>query len=342
MHDIRPVEGFFVETPEGLIFDVKGVLHPVDRTIAYLRYYPDVGGTRERAGTRYSKVYDLGERRQWLVANYPKYLWQCDQWGMEVQAVPNDEMITHDPRRKLAALQEVSEEKLPLAELNARELCNLLQAMALDSDEVGITGSILVDLAVADSDYDLVVFGTKNCLAVHSRMDSLFAQDDRVTPYTREDMTDHYQKRAAGSGISLETFAFHELRKTHQGRFRGMDFFIRYVPFPDETIWTFPEIQYSKIGTIRAAGEILDDERNFYTPCSYGVLITEIFQIPESNIDFSLITEINSLRGRFCEQCFEGESFSCRGTLERVTTPGGIYYRVILGNSSSDYFTVQF
>lgn len=34
------VEGDFIENKDGIIFDVKGFLHPVDRIIAYIRYVP--------------------------------------------------------------------------------------------------------------------------------------------------------------------------------------------------------------------------------------------------------------------------------------------------------------
>ena len=34
------VEGDFIETKDGIIFDVKGFLHPINRTIAYIRYVP--------------------------------------------------------------------------------------------------------------------------------------------------------------------------------------------------------------------------------------------------------------------------------------------------------------
>jgi predicted nucleotidyltransferase len=34
------VEGDFIETKDGIIFDVKGFLHPADRIIAYIRYIP--------------------------------------------------------------------------------------------------------------------------------------------------------------------------------------------------------------------------------------------------------------------------------------------------------------
>ena len=39
MHSVA-FEGDFLETNDGLIFDVKGLLHPPERKIAYLRYIP--------------------------------------------------------------------------------------------------------------------------------------------------------------------------------------------------------------------------------------------------------------------------------------------------------------
>ena len=38
------LEGYAVETVEKLIFAVKGLVHPPDRLIAYMRYLPTCGG----------------------------------------------------------------------------------------------------------------------------------------------------------------------------------------------------------------------------------------------------------------------------------------------------------
>ena len=46
----QAIEGDFVETIDSLIFDVKGFLHPPDRTIVYLRYVADPSGERQRQG----------------------------------------------------------------------------------------------------------------------------------------------------------------------------------------------------------------------------------------------------------------------------------------------------
>jgi len=48
-------EGDFIETFEGLIFDVKGLIHPPNRIIAFLRYFPDEKGERKKNSKRYRR-----------------------------------------------------------------------------------------------------------------------------------------------------------------------------------------------------------------------------------------------------------------------------------------------
>jgi len=68
----EPIEGWFVITYDDLIFEVKGVIHPRNRIIAYVRYVPDIDG--ERGGHR--KVYNLHEREVFLKEKFPDYLWK--------------------------------------------------------------------------------------------------------------------------------------------------------------------------------------------------------------------------------------------------------------------------
>ena len=67
-------EGDFIETFDGNIFDVKGLVHPSDKVIAFIRYTPDQKGERKRDGTIYRKMYPLSERYQLLRERFPQYL----------------------------------------------------------------------------------------------------------------------------------------------------------------------------------------------------------------------------------------------------------------------------
>lgn len=51
---------------DGLIFDVKGLIHPLNRVIAFVRYIPTHNGNRIRDGIRYQRMYRLEQRFAFL------------------------------------------------------------------------------------------------------------------------------------------------------------------------------------------------------------------------------------------------------------------------------------
>ena len=81
MRSLRAREGDFIETREGLIFDVKGLVHPPDRVVAYLRYLEDPSGDRRRGDKTYTKVYSLSDREKTLRNRYPQYLFYDPIFG---------------------------------------------------------------------------------------------------------------------------------------------------------------------------------------------------------------------------------------------------------------------
>ena len=68
---IRAREGDLLETTGNILFDVKGLVHPPNRVVAFIRYVPDPEGNRERDGTRYSKFYSLYKRYALLKQKFP-------------------------------------------------------------------------------------------------------------------------------------------------------------------------------------------------------------------------------------------------------------------------------
>ena len=64
-------EGDLIESKGNIVFDVKGLVHPPNRVVAFIRYVPDPNGNRERDGKRYSKFYALSKRYDLLKRDYP-------------------------------------------------------------------------------------------------------------------------------------------------------------------------------------------------------------------------------------------------------------------------------
>jgi predicted nucleotidyltransferase len=64
-------EGDLIKTKSNVVFDVKGLVHPEGKVIAFPRFIPVAQGPRHGKDSSYGKVYSLGERFKFLQENLP-------------------------------------------------------------------------------------------------------------------------------------------------------------------------------------------------------------------------------------------------------------------------------
>lgn len=331
-----PVEGDFVETIEGLIFDVKGLVHPPDAVIAYVRYVPCARGTRKRGGTGYRKLYSLEEREKFLRMRYPEYIRFDPVFGTTVQAVPRGRIAVHyDPYVKLKDMM-LSEDLDPVEEA-AVELARLMMEEAgLGPGSVGVTGSILVGLHTDSSDIDLVVRGERNAKRAYAALLSL-REKGLIEPHDDQTIRRLYRFRSEDTPLPFEVFTKMESRKVLQGIFRGREFYVRLIKEREECGERYGDRVYVPLGTQRIRAEVVDAEDSIFTPCKYIVSNVEVLEGPRQ----TTVREVVSLRGRFCELAREGERIVARGKLELVRCrDGSIHYRLLLGRRGDYMYTV--
>jgi predicted nucleotidyltransferase len=335
MTDPREVfEGFAVETVEGLIFTVKGLVHPPDRVIAYLRYLPDSRGDRERDGTPYRRVYRFGEQQE-ILARYPDYLIHDPVFGTPLQSVPKRFIRqVYDPRRRLATIRERGPAD-PVEE-HALRLADLLQETArVPAGNMGVTGSVLVGLHRGDSDIDIVVTGEAACRAVHQALCRLL--DDPSSPVRRlnsEELAALHASHRPDTPLSLADFVRLQNRKVNEGRFRGREVFIRFVKRPAEVKERYGDPRFEPLGPARVQARVTDDRDGMFTPCRYAVeAVTFLEGTPVADL-----REIVSFRGRFSEQVQAGEWAVARGSLEQVIPRSGpAHHRLVVGGQVGDH-----
>jgi len=334
-------EGFAVETVEGLIFTVKGLVHPPDRVIAYLRYLPDSRGDRERDGTPYRRVYHFGEQQE-ILARYPAYLSHDPAFGTRLQGVPWPRVRqVYDPRRRLGSIRERGPAD-PVEE-HALELADLLRETArVPAGNLGVTGSVLVGLHRGDSDIDLVVTGEAACRAVHQALRRLL--DDPSSPVRRpnpEELEALHAAHRPDTPLSLADFSRLQNRKVNEGRFRGRECFFRFVKQPAEVEERYGDPRFEPSGPARIQARVTDDgdaavvERDgIFTPCRYAIeAVTFLEGTPVDDL-----REIVSFRGRFSEQVRAGERAIARGSLEQVIPRSGpAHHRLVVGGQVGDY-----
>ena len=93
-------EGELIENKDGIIFDVKGLIHPTNKIIAFPRFIPTTKGNRTRKKLSYNKIYNLKERFEFLKKNFPKLIIYDSIFDETLCEVPIKNIIKHYHHRK--------------------------------------------------------------------------------------------------------------------------------------------------------------------------------------------------------------------------------------------------
>ncbi len=332
---IKAREGDLLETTDNILFDIKGLVHPPNRIIAFLRYVPDPNGNRERAGTRYSKFYSLSKRYALLKRDYPQYLVNDPVFNTLLCEVPLEDVKKHyQPTRGLRDLQ--NKNNLDDLERTALQFMELLKENAgVPWNRLGISGSILVKLHTPSSDIDPIVYGSETGHKVHSTLKRML--EDKNSPfkaYNLDGLRELFDFRSKDTVTSFEDFFRTDSRKVSHGKFMGRDFFIRFVKDWNELSEQYGNIIYKPEGRARIKATVVDDSEAIFTPCSYKLDNVEILEGPT----VEPIEEIVSFRGRFCEQANSGEAVIAEGKVERVQQKDKReHFRLLIGSDPSDH-----
>ena len=332
----RVIEGFAVETKDGLIFTVKGLLHPPERLIAYIRYAPDPAGRRRRDGKRYRRLYHFDEQEALLKAEYPDYAYHDPILGLQLQGVPHAHVTrVFDPRKHLASLREQGPHD-PSEEM-VLELDELLQANAdVPPLDLGISGSVMLGLHRPESDIDLVVYGERASREVHGSLSRLLSvgSESIRRPNARELRALHAVHQV-DTPLSFESFEKMQQRKVNELRFSDRELFLRFVRDPAEVAGSYGDERYESVGTATIEAQVSDDDLAIFTPCRYGVENVSIL----AGASIGDLRSVISFRGRFSDQAVRGEIIEARGRLERVRPldQRRPHHRLVIGGRRGDY-----
>ncbi|MCW4005202.1 MAG: hypothetical protein NWF04_01180 [Candidatus Bathyarchaeota archaeon] len=333
-------EGDLIKTEDNVVFDVKGIVHPEDKLIAFPRYIPSPQGNRGSGENLYGKVYNLAERFAFLQKNLPHLIVDDPVFGEKLCEVSVDTVTEHfQPVESLARLRK----KGDLAELERKavELAEELQAAAnIPWSSIGVSGSVMAGMFTPQSDIDPLVYGEKNCLKAYQALQALLPDEkSRFNAYTRQELSNLYDFRSKDTHMGFEDFAKVESRKAFQGMFLGVDFFVRFVKDFSEADQKYGDVHYQNSGYGKITATITDSSEALFTPCSYQLEGTQILEGPNREP----ITEVASFRGRFCMQAVEKEKIEVQGKIEKVTDKRSnqTHYRLIIGNKPADYMVLS-
>ncbi|MEM3731095.1 MAG: hypothetical protein QW667_06715 [Candidatus Bathyarchaeia archaeon] len=338
--DARFREGDFIKTKNGLICDVKGLVHPPNRVIAFIRYFPSSAGVRKGKTTFYEKVYSLSERYCWLRKNFPEYLVYDKVFDENLCEVPTEDVKRHfkpvdalKRLRKSESLDDLEHRVLQMAEI-------LKSSTGVPWDTVGVSGSIMVGLHTQSSDIDLIFYGSENCKKVYSAIKNFFKDSNSpLKPYSLDELKQLFDFRSKDTKMSFGDFVAVESRKVLQGKFMGSNYFIRFVKDWSEIGESYGDVCYKNCGYARIEATVVDNSESIFTPCKYKIENVKVLEGPK----LQPIKEIASFRGRFCEQAKKGETVVAQGKVERVIDckRDEEYFRLLLGGKTSDYMILK-
>lgn len=323
-----------METFEGVIFSVKGSLHPSGYVIAFPKYYPSPDDLRVRGMRRYAKLASLKDFYSYVEKNYPQYLRFDPVLGEELIQVPRSHIAHyHTPTQALARL--ARKEKLDPVEKDSLQMALFLRETAgIPLSDLGVSGSVMLGLHSSASDIDLIIYGEENCRKTYQALSQLMREEDSpLQPFTDDDLAGLYQSRASDTPMDFKLFLQVEKRKVLQGRFRRRGYSLRMLK-KREKIEEYGTVKYSPLGSVEIEAVIADDGEAIFTPCRY--LLEEVSLLRGETQ--GLITEVTSFRGRFCEQARRLEKVRILGKLEKVVSPEGERFRILVGSAPGDFF----
>lgn len=336
---LRNREGNYIEDFNGLIFDVKGLVHPSDRVVAFPRFIPDPHGTRRRDCQSFRKVYALSERYRLLEESLPHYLVFDQVFGERLCEVPEKDIRhCYNPVERLGELRGSSKpDELEADTLRFLEALHN-QAM-IHWDKLGISGSLLVRLHTPKSDIDPIIYGAESCRKAYDTLKSLSnGSKSAVRAYSPEELRVLYGFRSRDTQIPFDEFARTEHRKVLQGKFLRQDYFVRCLKDWDEVDERYGDVIYQKVGYAKIRATVLDDSDAIFTPCRYSVGNVRLLDGKGGEG----VAEIASFRGRFCEQARVGETIVAQGKVEKVQKRDGKgFLRLLLGGEPSDFMTLE-
>jgi predicted nucleotidyltransferase len=328
-------EGDLIESVGNIVFDVKGLVHPPNRVVAFIRYVPDPNGNRERAGKRYSKFYALSKRYDLLKREYPQYLVNDPVFNTLLCEVPVEDVKHHyQPAQGLQNLR--NRNNLDDTERTVLQFMEILKENAgVPWSKLGVSGSILVNLHEPSSDIDLIVYGIETGYRVQAAMKELLEDEDSpFEAYDLDGLRELFDFRSKDTNVSFEDFVRTDSRKVSHGKFWGKHFFIRFVKDLNEISEQYGSIIYKPEGNARIKATVVDDSEALFTPCSYKLANVETLE----GTKVEPIEEIVSFRGRFCEHARSGEVVVAEGKVERVQQEGkNDHFRLLLGSKPSDH-----
>jgi predicted nucleotidyltransferase len=330
------MDGDTFVTKDGFIMNTFGYEHPDDRVFAFLKYIPaqykglfDVEMlTRTwRFGTnpltsqlfRAEKLYTAKNYQTFIEAfrkTFPSYLYYDQTRGKELITAPLEAIKqVFVPKDRLVWLQNLKNpDKLQAMSLQLIDLIS--KESGVPCKDLGIHGSIALEMHAPESDIDFVVYGSSNFRVVEDAIQRL-VNEAKLT-------------YIAGNRI--------EAARRFVGKYQGKIWMYNATKKPEEIKTQFGDYTYTPLAPLRFTATVCDDTETMYRPAIYRISNYQP-QDPQSEIPLEQTPAlVTSNIGCYRNVARVGQQIKVAGTLEKAqnTKDDSVFYQVVVGTATSE------
>ena len=285
-----------------LFFAVISDVTEAGRVLCWLRYIKNKD--------RMLKL-NTSEAANYIKEHYAHFLFHSQLMDNHVHGIPAANIDTVYPAltgtEKLLLLKDPDSKQK-----DAIQVIQYLIKHGLDSDSIGLTGSLLLDIHHADSDIDLIIYGREAFMRAREAF-KLGFENGELQQLSVDDWNDAYQRRDCS--LDLETYCWHEQRKFNKCICGNSKVDISMLPEKKHDM--VAEHCYRKVGMQTIPARVLDGSAAFDYPASYVV-------------DDKQVTEVVVYTATYTGQAFTNELIEARGVIEQ---DGNGCTRLVIGTS---------
>jgi len=326
------MDGDTFVTEDGFIMNTFGYEHPEDKVFAFLKYIPAkfkelfnvemLERTWKFGGKqlfRAEKLYTAKNYQAFIETfrkNFPDYLYFCPYRNKELITAPY-ELI----RQVFVPIDRfVWLENLPKRDKLQQMALDLISFVSKESGvalgDLGVHGSIALQMHAPESDIDFVVYGTENFRLVEEAIARLVN---------------------AGKLSYIASNRIEAARK-FQGRYKGKIFMYNATKKPEQVREKYGAYRYIPLDAVRFQATVSDDTETMYRPSTYKISgykpIDDQSELDLDKIPVQVVSNIGLYRN--VARC--GSDIKVSGKLERVesTASSEVFYQVVVGTATSE------
>jgi predicted nucleotidyltransferase len=327
-----PADGDTFITKDGFILNTFGYEHPSDRVFAFLKYIPakfrELFNVEMLERTwkfgdmqlfRAEKLYTAKNYQSFIETfrkNFPDYLFFDPFIGKEIITAPLNRIEqVFVPRDRLVWLQNLPQrDQLQQMALEFIQLISTESAVPMN--QIGVHGSIALNMHAPESDIDFVVYGTENFRKVQETIDRLV--NTGVLSYIIGNRLDAARK--------------------FQGRYKGKIFMYNATKNFDQMTDKYGAYRYTPLEPVRFQATVACDCETMYRPAKYKISnfkpLDTKSELPTDKIPMQVVSNIGCYRNI----ARKGNSIKVSGKLERVEPTNGdkVFYQVVVGTATSE------